>query len=124
MLRLREQPEWTVLVYVAGDNNLEGAAIDDVNEMEAVRLPSDLQVGVLVDRSPGYDTSNGNWTDTRVGVIQHDSNLSTISSQLTSWGERDTGTTQLLSDFISWGTQALPRGELRLGTMGPWWCYL
>jgi len=27
--------EWTFLVYLDGDNNLEGAAIDDLNEMEA-----------------------------------------------------------------------------------------
>lgn len=101
-------PGWTVLVYMDGDNNLEGAAIEDINEMEAVQLPANLRVGVLLDRTPGYDTSNSGWTDTRAGVLQYDANPYTVSTPLTSWGERDMGNPATLLEFIQWGKAALP----------------
>lgn len=100
--------DWAILAYLDGDNNLEEAVVDDLNEMEAVALPPDIQVAVLVDRIPSYDTSNGNWTDTRVGVIQHDTNTRVISSSLESWGERNVGHGATLSEFIAWGMETLP----------------
>lgn len=99
---------WTVLVYIDGDNNLEGAGVDDVNEMEAVNLPDNVTVGVLLDRMPGYDSSNGNWTDTRRGVITHDSNTATMSTDFSSLGELNMGDPQTLYDFVAWGVQNYP----------------
>ena len=102
------QREWTILVYIDGDNNLEAAAIDDLNEMEAVQLPPEVQVAVLVDRAPGYDTTNGNWTDTRVGIVQQDADRYTISTPLTSWGEMNVGSPATLQQFVNWGIVTLP----------------
>ncbi|HRF74727.1 MAG TPA: clostripain-related cysteine peptidase, partial [Accumulibacter sp.] len=99
---------WTILVYVDGDNNLEDAAVIDVNEMEAAALRAGISVGVLVDRHPGYDTSSGNWTDTRRGVITSDSSRTVINSPLTPVGELDMGRGQTLTDFINWGAANLP----------------
>lgn len=95
---------WTILVYVAGDNDLEPFAISDINEMESVALPSNVNVVVQVDRAPGFNSSNGNWTDTRRGLIQHDTNTSTISSNLQSVGELNMGAPNTLRDFVTWGT--------------------
>ena len=68
--------KWTVLVYMDGDNGgtypLEGAGIDDINEMEQVNLPSDVNVLVQFDRIAGHDSSNGDWTTTRRYRIIHD----------------------------------------------------
>ncbi len=99
---------WTVLVYVNGDNNLEGAAIEDVNEMEAALNRAGVNVGVLLDRIGGFDSTNGNWSDTRRGVIVHDTNASVINSALTSLGELDLGSGAQLTNFINWGAQNLP----------------
>ena len=41
---------WTVMVYLDGDNNLEPAAIDDLNEMEAVGSTNKVNVVVQFDR--------------------------------------------------------------------------
>ncbi len=30
--------EWTIMIYMDADNNLEGMGLDDINEMEAVDL--------------------------------------------------------------------------------------
>jgi len=100
--------QWTVLVYGGGDNDLEANLIEDVNEMEAATLPAGMQVGVLMDRASGYDSSNGNWTDTRVGVIQHGDNSTSIVTPLESWGERNTGDPDTLIDFLNWGMATLP----------------
>ena len=81
-------PLWTILAYVDGDNNLEDAAIADINEMEAAASNANVRIAVLLDRISGNDSTNGNWTDTRRGIITHDSNSSTISSSLTSLGEK------------------------------------
>lgn len=99
------QDAWTVLVYVAADNDLEVFGSIDVNEMESVNLPDNVNVVVQMDRIPGFDTSNGNWTDTRRGLIQHDSNTSLISSNLASIGEVNMGNPSTLQDFLSWGVQ-------------------
>ncbi|MBM4044919.1 MAG: hypothetical protein FJ279_07385, partial [Planctomycetes bacterium] len=105
---------WTVLVYVDGDNNLEGAAIDDLNEMEAVALPEGVSVAVLLDRIPGEDSSNGNWTDTRQGLVIHDANPFNISSSLTSLGEQNMGDPATLESFIRWGVAAYPADNYAL----------
>lgn len=74
---------WTILVYMAADNELESAAISDIIEMESVDLPFDVNLLVLFDRTGGYDTSNGNWTGTRLYKISknENSNKNIISSE-------------------------------------------
>jgi hypothetical protein len=52
--------KWTIMVYMDADNNLEDAGISDFNEMEVAGSTSDVAILVLMDRIPGYDTSNGN----------------------------------------------------------------
>jgi len=101
---------WTVMVYLDADNNLEGAGIEDINEMEMA--PSSPQVNVLVqiDRIPGYDTSNGNWPDTRRYRITHDTDPILIRSQQVSsfLGELNMGDPQTLVDFAEWGIANYP----------------
>jgi hypothetical protein len=63
---------WTVLVYQAGDNDLEDALIKDFNEMERVGSDDNINIVALLDRSPRYDTSNGNWSTTRRYYITRD----------------------------------------------------
>lgn len=97
----QNQDTWTIMVYMAADNNLEGFAIDDLNEMESVSLPGNVNVTVMLDRAPGYDSSNGNWTDTRSGNVTHDSSTTTIGSALASRGELNTGSSATLTSFIN-----------------------
>ncbi|CAD5956151.1 clostripain-related cysteine peptidase [Planktothrix agardhii] len=93
--------QWTIMVYIAGDNNLAEAGLDDINEMESIGLPDNVNVVVQYDGDPNYVSSD--WADTRRGVIQQDFNTSTISSNLTSLGELNMGDPQTLTDFIQWG---------------------
>ena len=42
--------KWTVMVYMAGDNNLDGAALRDIEEMTRVGSTKDVNVLVQLDR--------------------------------------------------------------------------
>lgn len=80
-----EIAKWTLLVYMAADNNLEGAAIADFNELENADIAYDVNVLVLFDRSENYDATNGDWSDTRLYRISKDDRLNRsqiVSEQL------------------------------------------
>jgi len=112
--------EWTVMVYLDSDNNLESAGINDINEMEMVGSSDDINVVVQVDRIPysvlasnneGYadDTSNGDWATTRRYYITQDTDPDLINSQLVSnLGEQNMGDPQTLVDFANWAVTNYP----------------
>jgi len=112
--------EWTVMIYLDSDNNLESAGIDDINEMEIAGSTTEVNIVVQVDRIPysvlaanneGYadDTSNGNWTNTRRYYITQDFDPVQINSQLKSdLGELNMGDPQTLVDFVDWATINYP----------------
>lgn len=102
--------DWTVLAYLAGDNDLEGAAIEDINEMERVgSRPSSVEVLVQVDRAADYDRSNGDWRSTRRYHITKGANPRKIASTLLAdLGETNTGDPRVLEDFIAFGARRLP----------------
>ncbi len=101
--------KWNFLVYMDGDNDLETYAIMDVNEMEQVGSNQDVNIIVLLDRIPGNDTSNGNWTTTRIYYITRDSNTSIINSTLLAdLGECDMSNPDTLSDFITYCQNIFP----------------
>jgi len=63
--------KWTIIVYMAADNDLESAAIADFNELEEVNYGgAPISVLALLDRNSGYDMTNGNWSDTRLFEIK------------------------------------------------------
>jgi hypothetical protein len=57
--------EWTFMVYMAADNDLESFAINDLMEMQAVGSTDDVNIIVQIDRAEGYEEFVGGWTDTR-----------------------------------------------------------
>lgn len=66
--------EWTIMLYMAADNNLEGAAITDFNELENADFDESVTVLILLDRAENYDATNGDWQDTRLFKLCHDDN--------------------------------------------------
>ncbi|MBE3092536.1 MAG: hypothetical protein IMZ51_02575 [Chloroflexi bacterium] len=100
--------EWTVMVYLDADNNLESAGIDDINEMEMVGSTGDVNIVVQADRIPGYDISNSDWTNTRRYYITQDFNPVLINSEFNDLGELNMGESQTLIDFTDWATINYP----------------
>lgn len=102
---------WTVMVYLDGDNNLEPAAVDDLNEMEAVGSTDKVNIVVQFDRHPAYDNSNSDWTTTRQYYVTKDTNGydTTITSTLVSdLGEKNMGDPNELISFVNWAMGAYP----------------
>ena len=98
---------WTVLVYMAADNNLEKAGIDDLIEMLGVKASQDVNVIVQIDRTVGfYDlgvAGLANWESMKRFRVS-DGRL----EELADLGELDTGVPKTLSDFLSWGLRTYP----------------
>ncbi len=110
----RMQKEWTILVYMAADNDLECYALQNLKDMEYAVLKKRANVLVLLDRAEGYDETDGNWTDTRLFEVKHDSTngSSVISKRLdcpslglskNSETELDMANGNVLRKFIEFG---------------------
>lgn len=107
--------EWTVLVHIAADNNLELAGLADLNEMEAVGSSSQVNIVVQIDRSADYVTLDGDWTETRRYYVQQDQDPDKITSPIVdSPGELDTGNADSIGDFATWGIQTYPANKYML----------
>lgn len=86
--------QWTWLVYMAGDNNLEGAGSEDLKEMQQVG--STDQVNVIVQ----FDTERNKTTRYRV-----EKDRLTVLQEMPGV---DCGDPKVLTDFIRWGIQQYP----------------
>jgi hypothetical protein len=92
----------SIFVFMAGDNNLDPAGVDDIQEICRADPPSDLKVIIQFDRSrdPG-ETGNGEATKR---FIVENSEL----VELQDLGETNCGDPEVLSEFLEWGMQEYP----------------
>jgi len=109
---------WTIMIWLDGDNDLESAAMQDLNEMEYglylakqadPDIDSKIKIIVQLDRAPGYDSSTlytgKDWTDTRRYYVRPDSSVNyTLTSQRidNDLGEINMGDASALKDFITY----------------------
>jgi hypothetical protein len=108
-LTFEQSREWTWIVYVAAANNLEDAAFEDVNEMEAASTSSAIQVIALVDTTSTQGTYQESWAgDCYRYVIRHDSNRNAITSPSTNLGPIDSGDWHNVKDIVAWAVQNYP----------------
>jgi hypothetical protein len=97
---------WTFMVYLCGDNDLEGNGIDDFLEMAAVGSTDDVNIIVQFDRSPSYDARYGDWTDTKrfhvtTGMTPTEENA-LVLGEVEDPGEADMGDPATLINFVDW----------------------
>lgn len=89
--------EWTFMVYLDADNNLDPAGFDDLNEMELVGSTSEVAIIVLFD---GRDVE-----DSKIYYIEQDADLTTITSVvIKDLGEVNMGDPDTLRNFIKYST--------------------
>jgi len=107
--------QWTIMVYLAGDNNLEDPALVDLNEMEIAGSTDEVNILVEIDRSEGYSSADGNWTGARRYLVEQDDNMDSIySTALEDLGEVDSGSTDAYVDFINWSVDNFPAEQYAL----------
>ena len=118
------QAKWTVMVYISGDNNLEDYVVKDVElELAPTGSSANVQVVALADRGPGYDTSYGDWQDTKLFHVTK--GMTAAGANAVSdpqWvGERDMGDKQTLIDFVAWTKANYPADHYALYFWGHGW---
>ncbi|MFX1503727.1 MAG: clostripain-related cysteine peptidase, partial [Promethearchaeota archaeon] len=105
--------DWTFMVYLDADNNLEQDAINDFMEMEFVGSSPNIHIVVQFDRTPGYASSYDDWTTTKRYYITSGITPSNADA-LVDLGEINMGLASSLSDFIIWGTTNYPSDHYAL----------
>ena len=98
--------EWTFLIYLDGDNDLEENALGDFLEMSSIGSNTDINIVTMLDRRNLYSDLYDDWTDTRRGYVQFGDIPD--SSWGESLGEINMGDPQNLKDFLTWGVASFP----------------
>ncbi|MBU2227923.1 MAG: hypothetical protein KJ936_09740 [Proteobacteria bacterium] len=112
--RAAGQAKWTFMVYMAGDNNLDGAALRDIAEMARAGSTKDINILVQLDRIE--DNLTRRFRITQGGGFKKDC--------IESFGDTNTGDPQILYDFVKWAVDNYPadRYALILWNHGSgWW---
>src|SRR3989449_7455453 len=99
--------DWTFLVYMDADNNLEDYGIADFLEMAAVGSTSRVNIVVQFDRAAGYNSQYGDWTDTKRFLVQAGM-TPTPANALMNLSEVDMADPASLVSFVTWGAAAYP----------------
>lgn len=100
---------WTVMVFMNGDNELESAALGDLNEMERVGSTDAVHVLVQLDRSEGFDEGEGDWSGARRFRVEPDADARAIGSPaLADLGPTDSGDPRTVVDFVAWAAERFP----------------
>lgn len=111
--------EWTFMVYLDGDNNLEDASVDDFLEMASVGSDENINIIVQFDRIPGYAISYGNWTNCQRFRVTNGMRP-TVLNAVSDWGdgrggrEVNMGDPRTLTDFVTWGMANYPANRYAL----------
>lgn len=108
---------WTVMVYMGGDNNLSDAALFDLNEMEAVGSDDNMAIVAQYEFSAGESPS---LPSTMVNTtfrqyIENDNNISSVNvSTAENIGNVNMGDEDSLSDFIEYAITNYPANNYAL----------
>ena len=106
---------WTIMYYLDGDVNLEFLGIEDFNELErGIAAAPMVNVIVLFDRHPDYDTSNGDWSSTRLYEVVPDFDPLIQSNLLIEYDELNMGDPTTLTNFINYCFQYFPADNYML----------
>jgi Clostripain family len=121
---LAPKAKWTVMLYMAGDNNLEPYITSDIEtELAPAGSNADVQIVALADRIPGFDQSAGDWNGTLIFHVTKEMKA-TPNNAVVNLGERNTGDGQTLIDFVSWTKTHFPADHYALVFWGHGWSWL
>ncbi len=102
----RSKPKrWTIMVYLAGDNNLDSAGVADLQEMKAVGSTDQVSIVAQFDRSGSKRVTNRY-------VLRKGTTLA--EDLVTALGETNTGDPAVLLDFVTWTVTTHPAAHYML----------
>lgn len=110
-------PLWTFMVYLAADNSLALAGLQDIDEMEAAGTDPEVNVVVEVEFSQNYLQQSGcdlscvnlsNWNTYRYVVTGDDTGQQGLNGSAQDVGSRNMADPNELRDFVTWAKQNYP----------------
>lgn len=101
----KQKKAWTVMVYLAGDNNLDDAGVNDLKEMKKAGSSTAVNVVAQFDRAGSKGTTRRYFLR-RGGTLARD-----VVADL---GETNTGDPAVLREFVLWGAREYPAEHILL----------
>jgi hypothetical protein len=101
---------WLIMVYMAGDNNLDPFAMKDIEEMQKTGSSRHLKIVVLLDR-----VDYGKWSTSRRFLVRRPEEQGGLNSWSTSLstcedlGELNMGDPATLTSFVKWASSKYPQ---------------
>jgi hypothetical protein len=93
--------EWTFLIFMNADNNLDPNGVKDMNEMETVGSTDKINIVTQLDR----EGDTGTWRY----LVQKDDKPNEITTPIVeTMPEQDMGSPDTLKAFVQWGMQKYP----------------
>jgi cysteine peptidase C11 family protein len=99
MIKSLAKRQWTVMIYMAGDNTLDGSVSADLQEMKSVGSGPEVNVVAQVDRAGSKKVTTRYLLRKRTPLTR---------DRIMALGETNTGDPAVLKDFIVWATTNYP----------------
>ncbi len=119
------EKDWTFMIFMAADNNLEGATSIDINEIENFGSSDRVNFVAQIDRNGGFsNNSELKWSGARRFYIVRDKKPDKMSSPaIEDLGDVDMADPLALTDFVAWAHENYPakRYALILWNHGTGW---
>jgi len=109
--------DWTFMVYLDADSNLEAAGIEIFLKMANVGSSSHVNIVVQMDRISGYDSGYENWTDCKRFHVTKNI-IPTPENATLHLGEANMGHPDTLKDFVNWTIDTYPANYYFLSLWG------
>lgn len=100
--------KWTILTYLAGDNDLEEYVTKNLVDMEKVGSSDDVYLVAQIDRGPDAKGYNDVKNAARYFVVKGKDPSTINSPVIQKLGPTDMGDPKTLKDFLAWGMKNYP----------------
>ena len=110
------EKEWTFMLFMAADNNLEAATALDINELEKYGSTDDVNFVAQIDRNGNYSQdSELKWSGAKRFYIIKDKNTKKMTSPaVRDLGDVDMASPKALTDFVTWAVENYPARKYAL----------
>lgn len=103
------EKEWTFMIFMAADNNLEAASALDIIELERYGSTDKVNYVAQIDRNGNYTkNSELRWIGTKRFYIIKDKTKKMVSPALEDLGDLDSADPLTLTDFVRWSKENFP----------------
>lgn len=113
-IAVRVKPGWTIIVLLDGDHNLERHLFRIMDQLEDVGSSDNVNIIAQLDRIDGYDSTEGDWTDTRRYYIRYEPLVGIQSPLIGAPGELDMSNGTTFVEFVTWAADLLPADRYAL----------